>query len=179
MSKEELRSDPLFREMLDDEHQEGIQAMQETAIGMVAESFAKLESLARTKFMAINSLKRLQRLMQDLYRLHTQEEVEYFLLSLNMYQSDGEAGMSKEELRAVPLFRGFLDGERKKGALQTVQEIAIRLVVARFPELEKFARVVVAAVSNVERLQVLVIELSAASSEELAKQLLFSLASDS
>jgi hypothetical protein len=91
--------------------------------------------------------------------------------------------MIYNELRADPLFREFLVDEREEGrqqgALQTAQETVIRLIAARFPELEDFAKSAVAAVSNVERLQVLVIELSAASSEEIAKQLLFSLASDS
>ncbi len=87
-----------------------------------------------------------------------------------------------DELRADPLFREMLNDERKEGrqegAIQTAQEIAICLVASRFPELEKFARIIIAAVSDVERLQMLIIELSIASSEDHAKQLLFSLASD-
>lgn len=87
-----------------------------------------------------------------------------------------------DELRADPLFREMLDDEREEGrqegALQTARQMAIRLIAARFPELEKFARIVIDAVSDVEQLQMLIIELSAASSQEYAKQLLFSLASD-
>jgi len=93
-----------------------------------------------------------------------------------------EYHMIYDELRSDPLFREMLDDERQdgrqEGALQTAQEIAVRLVANRFPGLEKFARIVVAAVRDVERLQLLIIELSIASSEEQAKQLLFSLASD-
>jgi hypothetical protein len=105
-----------------------------------------------------------------------------------------EYHMIYDELRADPLYREMLDDEREEGreegrqegreegrqegALQTAQQIALRLVATRFPELEKFARIVIAAVSDVERLQMLIIELSAASSQEHAKQLLFSLASD-
>lgn len=90
--------------------------------------------------------------------------------------------MIYDELRSDPLFKEMLDDERQEGrqegALQTAQEIAIRLVANRFPGLEKFVRIVIAAVRDVERLQLLIIELSIASSEEQAKQLLFSLASD-
>jgi len=91
--------------------------------------------------------------------------------------------MIYDELRADPLFREMLDDERQEGrqegAIQTAQEIAIRLVARRFSELEKFARIVIAAVSDVERLQVLAIELSIASSQDQVRELLFSLASDS
>jgi predicted transposase YdaD len=90
--------------------------------------------------------------------------------------------MIYDELRADPLYREMLDDERQEGrqegALQTAQQIAIRLVANRFPELEKFAKIVIAAVSDVERLQMLVIELSIASSQEHARELLFTLASD-
>ncbi len=94
-----------------------------------------------------------------------------------------EYHMIYDELRADPLFREMLDDERQEGrqegAIQTAQEIAIRLVARRFSELEKFARIVIAAVSDVERLQVLAIELSIASSQDQVRELLFSLASDS
>ena len=83
----ELRSDPLFREMLDDEREEGrkegIQKMQEGLVALVARDFAELELLARTKIMAINNLERLQHLMLDLTILHTHEEMEQFLLRLS------------------------------------------------------------------------------------------------
>jgi hypothetical protein len=98
-----------------------------------------------------------------------------------------EYHMIYDELRADPLCREMLDDEREEGrqegrqegALQTAQQIAIRLVENRFPELEKFANIVISAMSDVERLQMLIIELSIASTPEHAKQLLFSLASDS
>jgi predicted transposase YdaD len=91
--------------------------------------------------------------------------------------------MIYKELMADPLFREMLVDEREEGrqegALQTAQQIAIRLVAKRFPELEKFAKIVIAAVSDVERLQMLIIELSIASSQDQARELLFSPASDS
>jgi len=106
-----------------------------------------------------------------------------------------EYHMIYDELRADPLFREMLGDERKEGreegreegrqegrqegALQTAQQIAVRLVANRFPELEKLAKIVIAAVSDVERLQMLIIELSIASCQDQARELLFSLTSDS
>jgi len=62
---------------------------------------------------------------------------------------------------------------REEGAIQTAQQIAIRLVAKRFPELEKFARIVIAAVSDVERLQMLIIELSIASQSRSGQESFF------
>ncbi len=61
--------------------------------------------------------------------------------------------------------------------LQTAQQTAIRIVAARFPELEQFAREAIETVSDLNRLQTLTIELSIASSQERAKELLLSLVS--
>jgi len=87
MVYDELRADPLYREMLDDEREEGrkegIQKMQEALIALVARDFFELEGLARTKITAINSLDRLQQLILDLTLLHSYEEMEQFLLSLS------------------------------------------------------------------------------------------------
>lgn len=106
MIYDELRADPLCREMLDDERQEGreegreegrvegrmegiqqaiqqiIQQMRKTVIALIVRDFPELESLAQTRSTAINSLERLQELILDLTILHTQEEIEQFLLSL-------------------------------------------------------------------------------------------------
>lgn len=94
MIYDELRADPLCREMLDDERQEGreegiqqatqqaMQKMQRTVIALIVRDFPELESLAQTRSTAINSLERLQELILDLTILHTQEEIEQFLLSL-------------------------------------------------------------------------------------------------
>ncbi len=83
MIYDELRADPLFREMLDDERKEGIQKMQEGLIALVARDFPELEALARAKITAIDSWEHLQHLMLDLTILHTHEEMEQFLLSLS------------------------------------------------------------------------------------------------
>jgi hypothetical protein len=83
MIYDELRADPLFREMLDDERKEGIQKMQEGLIALVARDFSELEFLARTKITAIDSWEHLQHLILDLTLLHTHEEMEQFLLALN------------------------------------------------------------------------------------------------
>ena len=83
---------PLFREMLDDEREEGrkegIQKMQEGLVALVARDFSELDTLARTKITAINNLECLQHLMLDLTILHTHEEMEQFLLRLSGDQSD-------------------------------------------------------------------------------------------
>jgi len=84
----ELREDPLFREMLDDERREGIQKIQEGLITLVARDFPELEPLTRAKITAIDSWEHLQHLMLDLTLLHTHEEMEQFLLLLNDDQLD-------------------------------------------------------------------------------------------
>jgi len=88
MIYQELMEDQFYRYLVNDGVRKGVKKMQETVIGMVAESSAKLESLARTKITAISSLDRLQQLMLDLTILHSHEDMEQFLLSLDEHQSD-------------------------------------------------------------------------------------------
>ena len=64
---------------------------------------------------------------------------------------------------------------RQQGALQAAQQMAISIVAARFPELERLARLIIAAISDLNQLQMLVVELSTSLSQEHAKQLLLSL----
>jgi len=63
--------------------QQEIQEMQETAITLVLRKFPELESLARVKITTINNWERLPQLFLDLTLLHTQEEMEQFLLRLH------------------------------------------------------------------------------------------------
>ena len=96
MIYQELMEDQFYRYLVNDGVrqgiplgiQQGIQKIQEGLINLVARNFPKLEALAQTKFAAVNSLDRLQQLMQDLYLLRTQEEVEQFLLQLSEDQSN-------------------------------------------------------------------------------------------
>jgi predicted transposase YdaD len=67
--------------------------------------------------------------------------------------------------------------EGRQQGLQTAQQTAIRIVAARFPELEQLAREAIETVSDLKQLQTLTIELSVASSQEQAKELLLSLVS--
>src|SRR5437660_256 len=62
----------------------------------------------------------------------------------------------------------------EKGGQQALQTAAISIVVARFPELEQFAREIITTIGDQSRLQTLIVELSVASSQEHAKQLLLS-----
>ena len=57
-------------------------------------------------------------------------------------------------------------------AIQTVQQAAIGIVAERFPELEDIARAAIATISDLNRLQMLIIELSASSSLERTKRIL-------
>lgn len=77
-----------------------------------------------------------------------------------------------EQVRERARAQGREEG-RQQGALQTVQQI----VTAHFPALEQLAKAIIATVSDQDRLQVLIVELSTASSQEHTKQLLLSLVS--
>ncbi|HWS83787.1 MAG TPA: hypothetical protein VN207_05960 [Ktedonobacteraceae bacterium] len=61
--------------------------------------------------------------------------------------------------------------------LQRAQQTAIRIVVARFPQLRQLAEEIIEKINDANRLQVLAIELSVVSSQEQAKDLLLSLVS--
>ena len=73
--------------------------------------------------------------------------------------------------------KGLVQG-RQQGALQTARQAAISIVAARFPELEQLARDVITTIGDLNRLQMLIVELSTVSSQERAKELLRSLVSD-
>ena len=102
---------------------------------------------------------------------------------------DNEAGRRwlKERFRKVQeiieeslVYQETLQKGREEGrqqGLQTAQQTAIRIVAARFPELEQLAREAIETVSDLKQLQTLTIELSVTSSQEQAKELLLSLVS--
>lgn len=73
--------------------------------------------------------------------------------------------------------KGFEEG-LEKGREEGLQQAAISIVKAHFPELEKLAKDVITMISDLNRLQVLVVELSTASSQEDARELLCSFVSD-
>ncbi len=69
---------------------------------------------------------------------------------------------------------------RKEGlqqGIQTAQQTAIGIVAKRFPQLELLAKALITMISDLNQLQMLTIELSIASSQEHAKELLLSLVS--
>ncbi len=86
-----------------------------------------------------------------------------------VYQETIEKGLEKgrEEGRE----------EGRQQALQTVQQTAIRIVAARFPELEQLAKAIIVTISDLNQLQTLIIELSISSGQEHVKHLLLSLVS--
>lgn len=65
----------------------------------------------------------------------------------------------------------------QQGRQQALQQTAIGIVAARFPELEQFAKEIIETISNANRLQTLTIQLSVTPSQEHAKELLLSLVS--
>lgn len=82
-------------------------------------------------------------------------------------------------LRESPAYQWILEEEREEGIQQGMQQgmqqAAINVVIARFPELESLARARITAVSNLERLQHLIIDLSIAHSQEEMQRVLLSL----
>jgi len=90
-----------------------------------------------------------------------------------VYQETIQKGLEKglEQGRE----EGFEQG-RQQG-IQAMQQSAISVAATRFPELEQLARAIIGVISDVNRLQMLVVELSIASSQEQVKQLLLSLVS--
>ncbi len=67
----------------------------------------------------------------------------------------------------------------QQGRQQALQQAAIGIVAARFPEIEQFARETIETISDPSRLQTLIVELSIAPSQERAKELLLSFVSAS
>jgi predicted transposase YdaD len=68
---------------------------------------------------------------------------------------------------------------REEGSQQALQQAAIGIVAARFPEIKQFAKEIVETISDPNRLQTLIVELSIAPSQERAKELLLSFVSAS
>ena len=65
---------------------------------------------------------------------------------------------------------------REEGALQAMQQMAIKIVAALFPDLEQLARTIIPTTSNLKRLERLVLVLSFLTSQDV-EQLLHSFAS--
>ena len=78
-------------------------------------------------------------------------------------------------LRESPAYQWILDEGREEGIQQGMQQAVINMVVARFPELESLARARITAVSNLERLQHLIIDLTISHNQEEAQRVLLSL----
>jgi uncharacterized protein (UPF0212 family) len=70
----------------------------------------------------------------------------------------------------------FLVEEIEKTLREGLQQVAVDVAVARFPKLENLAKVIIDTVSDPNQLHTLIVELSTASSQEHAKQLLLSVA---
>jgi len=83
-----------------------------------------------------------------------------------VYQAAVEKGVEK----------GIEKGIRK-GRQQALQQAAISIVKARFPELEQFASKIIETITDLNRLQVLIVELTTVSSQEDAREILRSLLS--
>jgi flagellar biosynthesis/type III secretory pathway protein FliH len=81
-----------------------------------------------------------------------------------------------EQVRERARAQGREEG-RQQGALQTAQQAAISIVKTRFPELEQFVSEIIETISDLNRLQVLIVELSTVSSQEDAREILRSLVS--
>jgi len=94
-----------------------------------------------------------------------------------VYQETLQKGREEglEQGRQQGIEQGIEQG-RQQG-IQAVQQTAISIVARRFPQLEQLARAIIATISDLNQLQVLTIELSTASSQEHAKELLLSLVS--
>ena len=85
-------------------------------------------------------------------------------------------------LRESPSYQWILDEGIEegiqRGIQQGTQQAVINMVIARFPELELLARARITAVSNLERLQHLIIDLSITHSQEEMERVLLSLDPD-
>jgi len=83
-----------------------------------------------------------------------------------------------ELLRQEPLYSEILQEGEQRGVQKGMQQAVITMVVAHFPQLEPLAKKMVAAVNSLERLQLLIVELSLARSEEETERILLSLGED-
>jgi flagellar biosynthesis/type III secretory pathway protein FliH len=87
-----------------------------------------------------------------------------------------------EILRESPAYQWILDEGIEegiqRGMQQGMQQAVINMVVAHFPELEPLAKTRITAVSNLERLQHLIMDLSISHSQEEMERVLLSLDPD-
>jgi hypothetical protein len=96
-----------------------------------------------------------------------------------------ERGIAIGEERGIAIGeeRGIAIGEERgreqarQQSVQAAQHMAISIVAGRFAELAQLASVIISSITDLKRLEVLVIELSVAASQEDAKRLLLSLVS--
>jgi predicted transposase YdaD len=85
-----------------------------------------------------------------------------------------------QEVIEKGLEKGLQQGLEKglqQGRQQALREATISILKKRFPELEQFAREVIEKINDADRLQMLIVELSIAPSQERAKELLLSFTS--
>jgi len=87
--------------------------------------------------------------------------------------SEAHKTIEKSYLYRANIQKGIEQG-RQQGFLQ---QTAIRIIAARFPELEQLATKIIKQITDLKQLDKLIIELSIASSQERAKDFLLSLVS--
>jgi len=83
----------------------------------------------------------------------------------------------QEILEGSWVYQEMTAKSREEGRQQGLQQAAISIVTARFPALEQLAKAIIATISDLNHLEVLIVELSTSSSQEQTKQLLLSLVS--
>ncbi len=81
-----------------------------------------------------------------------------------------------QEMTEKSLEKGRQEG-LEKGRQEGLQQAAIKIVAARFPKLEQLAKVIITTITDLDRLDVLIVELSVSSSQEQTKEILLSLVS--
>jgi hypothetical protein len=95
-----------------------------------------------------------------------------------LYQEVIEKGLEKGLQQGLE--KGLQQGLEKglqQGRQQALREATISILKKRFPELEQFAGEVIEKINDADRLQMLIVELSIAPSQERAKELLLSFTS--
>jgi predicted transposase YdaD len=98
----------------------------------------------------------------------------------NQHQIEERFDKVQDIIETSWVYQGTLQKGREEGrqqGIQTAQRMAVNIVAARFPELELLARAIITTICDLQRLEVLVVELSTSSSQEDTKQLLLSLVS--
>ena len=98
----------------------------------------------------------------------------------NKMQDIMEGSWVYQEMTARSLEKGRQEGHQEgleKGRQEGLQQAAIKIVAARFPKLEQLAKVIITTITDLDRLDVLIVELSVSSSQEQTKEILLSLVS--